>query len=124
MRKVLKDLACDEKELSILFTNDASVRDLNRHYRGKDKPTNVLSFPQNGDEEDDIETSMLGDIVISVDTAEREALEMGITPERRIMELLIHGFLHLMGYDHERSEKDENLMFEEEIRLLSIIMEE
>lgn len=124
MRKVLKDLACDEKELSILFTNDASVRDLNRHYRGKDKPTNVLSFPQNGDEEDNIETSMLGDIVISVDTAEREALEMGITPERRIMELLIHGFLHLMGYDHERSEKDENLMFEEEIRLLSIIMEE
>ncbi len=124
MRKVLKDLACDEKELSILFTNDASVRDLNRHYRGKDKPTNVLSFPQNGDEEDNIETSMLGDIVISVDTAEREALEMGITPERRIMELLIHGFLHLMGYDHERSEKDENLMFEEEKRLLSIIMEE
>ena len=123
MEKALKDLGSDQSELSILITGDDQIHELNRQYLNRDKPTNVLSFPMNVDT-DGIETGMLGDIVISVDTAKREAAEMGITFHERIYELLIHGLLHLMGYDHEISEKDEKIMQKEEKRLLSLLMED
>lgn len=121
IEKALKDLGCNDRELSILITDDDRIHELNRQYLNRDKPTNVLSFPMTG--ADGIETGMLGDIVISVDTAKREADEMGITFHERIYELLVHGLLHLMGYDHEKSEKDERIMRKEEKRLLSLMME-
>ena len=99
MNRVLKDLACDAKELSILFTDDGHITALNREYRGKDRPTNVLAFPMAGGASD-LESGMLGDIVISVDTALRESAETGEAPEWTIYRLLIHGLLHLLGHDH------------------------
>jgi len=123
MKRLLEDLACDKKEVSILFTDDRRIAELNRDYRGKDKPTNVLSFPM-AEGPSDVESGMLGDVVISVDTALREAGEMDETVVETINRLLVHGMLHLMGYDHERSPKDEKIMTKEEKRLLKLITEE
>jgi rRNA maturation RNase YbeY len=114
-RSLLRLLALPSAELSIVLTGDAAIRALNRDYRGKDTPTDVLSFPQL----DDVSESpspggrdgpassdqpmALGDIVISVETAVRQARAMRMTPALRMRGLLIHGLLHLLGYDHERS---------------------
>jgi len=120
MKRVLEDLACDKRELSILFTDDIHMRELNRQYRAKDSPTNVLAFPMS-DDPSEVESGMLGDIVISVDTAMRESADTGETPEETAFRLLIHGFLHLLDYDHERSERDEKKMTREEARLGMLI---
>ncbi len=92
-------------EVSLLLTNDETIRELNNQYRSKDKPTDVLSFPM----EDKL---MLGDIVISIDTAKKQAEEREIALEREVAFLFIHGLLHLLGYDHETSLDDEKEMFE------------
>ena len=123
MGKALKDLGCNDNELSILITGDEQIHELNRQYLKRDKPTNVLAFPMSSGP-DGIETGMLGDIVISVDTAKEEATEMGITLHERAYQLLIHGLLHLLGYDHELSEKDEKKMQKEEKRLFALLMED
>ena len=115
-------MACEKKELSILFTDDGHITELNRTYRGKDRPTNVLAFPMQGDSSD-VESGMLGDIVVSVDTAMRESAGTGETPGETIYRLLIHGLLHLLGYDHETSKKDERIMSGEETRLGMLIKE-
>lgn len=94
----------NQYEISLLITNDETIHLLNKEYRQKDKPTDVLSFPM----EDDI---MLGDIVISLDTAKNQAQEREIGLEREIAFLFIHGLLHLLGYDHETSVEDEKEMF-------------
>lgn len=123
MEMALKDLGCDDDtELSILITGDKEIHELNRRYLKRDKPTNVLAFPMNTGN-NKVKSGMVGDIVISVDTAKREALEMGITMSQRSCELLVHGLTHLMGYDHEISEKEEKRMQKEEKRLLAVIME-
>jgi probable rRNA maturation factor len=104
--KVLEILSVTDSELSILLTDDEEIKSLNRSYRGKDAPTDVLSFPMN-------ETvggrRILGDVVISVDTAKRQASERGESLEEAIDRLLIHGILHLMGYDHERGPQEEEI---------------
>ncbi len=82
-------------EVALLLTGDRAVRALNRRYRGKDKPTDVLSFPGPGGE------AGLGDIVISVETAARNAREHGRTLPQELDILALHGFLHVLGYDHE-----------------------
>jgi probable rRNA maturation factor len=122
-KRLLEDLACDKQEASILFTDDRRIAGLNREYRGKDKPTNVLSFSMT-EGPLDMESGMLGDVVISVDTALREASDRGETVEETVYRLLVHGLLHLMGYDHERSPQDEKIMTKEEKRLLKLIREE
>ena len=124
MAKVLKDLGCNEKELSILFTGDNQIAELNRDYLGREGPTNVLAFPMTDFSRKDIESVMLGDVVISLETAERESEMAGESIERTVFRLLIHGILHLLDYDHERSPEDETLMRIEEKRLLDLIMEE
>jgi probable rRNA maturation factor len=83
-------------EVSILFCGDRKMRTLNRRYRRKDRPTDVLSFPSNN--------GLLGDIVISVPYASRQAKRRREPPSREIDRLLLHGFLHLLGYDHETDE--------------------
>jgi probable rRNA maturation factor len=123
MERALKDLGCNDTELSILITGDEEIHELNRQYLKRDKPTNVLAFPMDSIT-GEVKGGMLGDIVISVDTAKREALEMGITIQHRICELLVHGLTHLMGYDHEISKNEERKMQREEKRLLLVIMEE
>ena len=84
-----------EGEVSLVLTGDRSLRALNARYRGQDKPTDVLSFPAGGGE------GGLGDIVISVETAERNARAGGRTLPRELDVLALHGFLHVLGYDHE-----------------------
>ena len=82
-------------EVALVLTRDPAVRALNARYRGKDKPTDVLSFPGPGG------NVGLGDIVVSVDTAERNARRLGRSLQRELDVLALHGFLHVLGYDHE-----------------------
>jgi len=117
-------LACNWEELSILFTDDAHIAELNSVYLGRDGPTNVLAFPMSEDSPTDVDSGMLGDVVVSVDTAIQEANELGKSMEETIYRLLIHGILHLFNYDHERSPEDEHIMQREEKRLLALIREE
>ena len=94
-------------ELSIVLTDDATVQRLNRTYRGADTPTDVLSFAQSeGDEfaAPEGEAPHLGDVIISLDTARRQAAEYGLAPQDEVSHLLVHGILHLLGYDHEQPE--------------------
>lgn len=92
-------------ELSLVFTNDDSIQEINAEWRGKDKPTNVLSFPAFPLEPGGMPGPMLGDIVIARETVEREAVDLDKTFDDHLTHLLVHGFLHLFGYDH--MEKDE-----------------
>lgn len=109
-----------DAELSILLTGDAAVSDLNRRYLGKEGPTNVLAFPMN--EALSLEgVRMLGDVVVSVDTAVKESHRSGEALEQTIFRLLIHGVLHLLGYDHEKSSNEARRMRKEEQRLLALI---
>lgn len=89
---LLEAMRC-ERELSILITDDREIRKLNRDFRFKDKATDVLSFPM----EDDF---LLGDVVISLDTAKRQAKEFNCTVKAELQRLLVHGLLHLLGYEH------------------------
>jgi probable rRNA maturation factor len=101
-------------EISLLFCDDARMKELNRQFRGQDKPTNVLSFP--GPEP--LETAQcLGDIAVAYDTVAREAVEQGKTLEQHCRHMIVHGFLHLLGYNHEDDEEAE-LMEAMEIRIL------
>ena len=103
----------EDQELSLLLLDDPGMQALNRQYRGKDKPTNVLSFPM-ADPDDPAADYLLGDIVISVDTARREAGEKKITGHQHCRALLIHGLVHLLGLDHERSAEEARLMLGQE----------
>jgi probable rRNA maturation factor len=92
-------------ELSILLADDPTVRELNRTYRATDAPTDVLSFAQSEGEpfaRPDGTAPHLGDVVISIDTARRQANERNIALENEVAHLLVHGILHLLGYDHEQ----------------------
>jgi probable rRNA maturation factor len=84
-------------EISVVFCNDDFIRDLNRKWRGIDKPANVLSFPAGGDADS---APLLGDIVIAFETASREASEAAKPLRDHVAHLLVHGFLHLIGHDH------------------------
>lgn len=124
LKKALRDLDCCDGELSILFTDDRHIAELNRHYLGKEGPTNVLAFPMSGGPPPQVETGMLGDVVVSVETAMVESRKLGEPLDERIYSLLIHGILHLLNYDHEGSSKEAQRMEKEQRRLLALIMEE
>jgi probable rRNA maturation factor len=98
------DRACPDlapgSEVSLLFTDDAHMRTLNRRYRGKDKPTNVLSLPSAPPLVGRL-GPLLGDVVLAADTVHREAEAAGLAPNHHLTHLIIHGFLHLIGHDHE-----------------------
>lgn len=100
----LPDKKLIDKEISVLITDDETVRELNRDYRNKDEPTDVLSFPM-------FEDNILGDIIISFDTAKAMAERYDISLDSEIAFLFIHGTLHLLGYDHDLSILDEDIMF-------------
>ena len=99
-------------EISVTFCDNEYIRKINRNHRGKDSATDVLSFPMYDLRESDPEvnpdgTVTLGDIVISLERAAEQAAELGHNLEREVAFLVIHSTLHLLGYDHERSEDDE-----------------
>lgn len=87
-------------EMTLRWVDDAEMQALNRDYRGKDYVTNVLSFPFVSDFAELLSKTILGDVVIAVDQIQREALQQGKIPEHHAIHLFIHGFLHLLGYDH------------------------
>ncbi len=108
--RLLVETQNQDKELNIVFVSDEEIREINERWFNRPWATNCISFPM---EEGDI----LGDVVISVDTAKREA-ELGLTTlQNRLVDLIIHGFVHLLGYDHEKGIEQERLMAQEEFRL-------
>lgn len=113
-------------EISVVFLDDAGIRDLNRDFRGKDAPTDVLSFSQFEGESMPSPDHVvpLGDLVISVETAARQAREVGHSEEYEWNRLLVHGLFHLIGYDHERSPEEEQVMHEKEDALLDWLEKE
>ncbi|HWK69069.1 MAG TPA: rRNA maturation RNase YbeY [Rhizobiaceae bacterium] len=94
-------------ELSLVFSSDAAIKELNAGWRGKDKPTNVLSFPAFAVAPGDFLPPMLGDIVLAIETISREASLEKKPFEHHLIHLIVHGFLHLLGYDHETDEEAE-----------------
>lgn len=92
-------------EISLVFTNDDAIRTVNREWRNQDKPTNVLSFPAFPLLPGGQPGPMLGDIVLAEETLRREALDLGIPFDDHLTHLLVHGFLHLFGYDHMTEEE-------------------
>jgi len=103
----------ENKRAAIAFVSDRKMRALNREFRTKDKTTDVLSFPFEADEFD-TEKDFLGDIVISVEQAARQAAENDLSLETEIKQLILHGILHLCGYDHET---DDGAMNRRELNL-------
>lgn len=107
-QKILQILKQDRSELSIALSGNREIQELNAGYRKRNEPTDVLSFPSG--ETLPTGTRILGDVVISVEQAEKQARERRKTLEEELESLLIHGILHLLGYDHERSPRDARIM--------------
>ena len=105
--KILKTLNCADKEISLSLVDDENIKQLNKQYLGKDKATNVLSFSLLEGEYGNINPQILGDVIISVETAQRDALSGKLTVDQEIDFLIIHGILHLLGYNHENTTKEE-----------------
>ena len=118
LRKLLRILDLPEAELSVLFVGDHAMRSLNRKYRGKDRTTDVLSFSLREGMFPSIQPQVLGDIVISIPAARRQANEAGHPLSREVDQLLVHGLLHLIGYDHERGRGTAEAMKKKESQLL------
>jgi rRNA maturation RNase YbeY len=97
-------LGSPDSELSILITDDTEIARLNLQYRNRKGPTNVLSFPMHEGDFAEVIPEMLGDVVISAETTAREGIELGFSFTQRFNFLIVHGILHLFGYDHEISE--------------------
>jgi probable rRNA maturation factor len=114
-------LGYPKAELSLVFTDDEHIAELNRRYLDRDGPTNVLAFPMTDAKQPEFHTSMLGDIVISLDAAMRDAQELKESFEATVDRLLIHGLLHLLGYEHEGSAQEAQRMEEETERLLAMM---
>jgi probable rRNA maturation factor len=129
--RILSALAYEDHELSIVITDNEGIKEMNRTYRNIDRPTNVLAFPmldQGGT--DDVPfpglksgaaPPLLGDIVISMETAAQEASAAAITLDERTSQLMIHGILHLAGYDHEQGEDKARQMEEKSLELIRLI---
>jgi probable rRNA maturation factor len=108
-RIVLDAIGLGGSELSLRLVRDPEIRALNRDYRGRDRATDVLSFSLREGEFGDV-TEAIGDVVISLDTAARQAEEHGFTVGEEVERLLVHGILHLAGFDHEISPREERRM--------------
>ncbi|HTU81836.1 MAG TPA: rRNA maturation RNase YbeY [Candidatus Acidoferrales bacterium] len=117
-RRILSELDEGESSLSLTLVGDAAIRTINREHRGKDAPTDVLSFPMHP--ESSGAERMLGDVVISVETARRQAAQYGATLQRELYRLLIHGVLHLLGHDHLKA-GERRVMEREERRLAKAV---
>ena len=103
LKRLLKELNCDDRAISLLLVDDNEIQKLNNAYLNRNKPTNVLSFAMTEGEFGNINPQILGDIVISVQTADRDALIGHIDLMDEVEFLMIHGLLHLLGHDHENT---------------------
>ncbi len=105
-------MECPEGELSLLLVDDGQIQEINRDYLQRDWPTNVISFPMREGADVSMHPHLLGDVVISVETAARDAAEVDVPFESELYFLLLHGILHLFGYDHERGTQQQALEME------------
>lgn len=104
VREAAAALSTSDAELAIVLTHDSAIRLLNRQWRGTDKATNVLSFPTNNPSG---EPPLIGDIVLAYETVDREARAQGKPFAHHLVHLAVHGYLHLLGYDHQRTKEAE-----------------
>ena len=118
---ILDALDCQEGELSILIVDDLRIAEINQAYLNHSGPTNVISFSMREGEFGDINPHLLGDVIISADTCAMEAQEASITMETRLDQLLIHGILHIFGYDHIHSEADAKAMEAKSNELVAMV---
>ena len=118
---ILNALDCPDGELSILIVNDSQIEALNKQYLNRSGPTNIIAFPMQEGEFAKISPQLLGDVVISVETAYQEGINAGISMEERLIQLLIHGILHLFGYDHETTEQEALKMEKKSEELMKLI---
>jgi probable rRNA maturation factor len=98
-------MASPDVELSISFVDDVQIQELNRRYLGRNKPTNVLAFSMREGDFPSLHPQVLGDVIVSVDTARRQSNRFGLNEMETIILLMIHGILHLLGYEHEGTKK-------------------
>jgi probable rRNA maturation factor len=119
-RAMLRALKLPRAELSVLLCDDATIHDLNRRHRKKNKPTDVLAFALREGPDGHLAGDTLGDVVISLDTATRQARERGVRTEAEVQMLLAHGLLHLLGWDHQTDAEDAAMRAETE-RLLGVV---
>lgn len=118
---ILSALGCHNGELSIVIVDDPQIEIINRQYLNRSRPTNVLAFPMQEGSFSDINPFLLGDVVISAETCDKEAKAAGIDFNERFDQLLVHGILHLFGYDHENDEKEASKMEKKSVELLKIM---
>jgi probable rRNA maturation factor len=114
----MRDGEAPPSEISVVLSDDEHMRELNKHHRNMDKPTNVLSFPAARMKAPAGTPRFLGDVVLAFETVEREALEEAKPLENHVTHLVVHGVLHLLGYDHE-DEEEAQLMESREREILS-----
>lgn len=119
-KRALRFLREEGSELSVALVDDPEIQRLNARHRRKDRPTDVLAFAQR-EGEGVLETSLLGDVVISLPTAARQAAKRDASLEDELRVLLVHGILHLLGYDHERSPAEARRMFRKSRQVLSAL---
>ena len=119
-KAILNALDCPEAELSILIVDDPQIAVFNKQYLNRKGPTNVIAFPMRTGPYGNITPQLLGDVVISVETADREGKRVGRSMEERFTQLLVHGILHLLGYDHETSDQDAREMEEKSDEILKL----
>ena len=120
-KTILDALECPDAELSILIVDDPEIARLNETYLGRSGPTNVIAFPMQEGPFVHINPNLLGDVVISLETTAREAQDAGISVESRLDQLLIHGTLHLFGFDHEKTLEQAKAMRTKEEQLLNLL---
>ena len=123
-QRILTESGLREAELSILFVNDPQIQALNRQYLRRDKPTNVLAFPMKKGEFPTLHPQLLGDIVISVETAKRQSDRFGLDEMGMIILLMIHGVLHLIGYEHEGTRAEAREMGTRQKELFQQVVQE
>jgi probable rRNA maturation factor len=105
----------------VVVTDDPQIEILNMNYLKRKGPTNVIAFPMREGDFSGISPNLLGDVVISVETAEREAFEADISFERHFSQLLVHGILHLLGFDHEKDERSAAEMESKSLELVNML---
>ncbi|MDX2498625.1 MAG: rRNA maturation RNase YbeY [Desulfobacterales bacterium] len=120
-KAILNALDCPDTELSILIVDDPQIAVFNEQYLNRNGPTNVIAFPMRTGPYANITPQLLGDVLISVETAFREGKRVGISMEERFTQLLVHGILHLLGYDHETSDQDAHEMEKKSKEILKLI---
>ena len=123
-RRILSVLGYPDAQLSILIVDDDQMAELNSAYLNHTGPTNVISFPMQEGQFSDITPELLGDVVISADTADREANDAGLEMTERFNQLLVHGILHLVGYDHVNSDAEAEMMEQKSNELMKQIRKE